>query len=81
MQEIQNKYNKLKDIFILFLLAMLLIQNISQNIRMSIQENYTDRMFDILEARQTKDYESDIFQYKILNYLLTQETERKIDEN
>lgn len=81
MQEIQNEYNKLKDIFIIFLLVILSVQNISQNIRMNIQENYTDKMFDILEARQTQDYESNIFQYKILNYLLIQETERKIDEN
>lgn len=81
MQEIQNEHNKLKDIFILFLLVILSVQNISQNIRMDIQENYTDKMFDILEERQTQDYESDIFQYKILNYLLIQETVRKINEN
>ena len=81
MQEIQNEYNKLKDIFILFLLVILSVQNISQNMRMDIQENYTDKMFDILEERQTQDYESDIFQYKILNYLLIQETVRKINEN
>lgn len=81
MQEIQNEYNKLKDIFIIFLLVILSVQNISQNIRMNIQENYTDKMFDILEERQAQDYESNIFQYKILNYLLIQETERKIDEN
>lgn len=81
MQEIQNEYNKLKDIFILFLLVILSVQNISQNIRMDIQENYTNKMFDILEERQTQDYESDIFQYKILNYLLIQETVRKINEN
>ena len=81
MQETQNEYNKLKDIFILFLLVILSVQNISQNMRMDIQENYTDKMFDILEERQTQDYESDIFQYKILNYLLIQETVRKINEN
>lgn len=81
MQEIQNEYNKLKDIFILFLLVILSVQNISQNMRMDIQENYTDKMFDILEERQTQDYESNIFQYKILNYLLIQETVRKINEN
>lgn len=81
MQEIQNEYNKLKDIFILFLLVILSVQNISQNMRMDIQENYTDKMFDILEERQTQDYESNIFQYKILNYLLIQETMRKINEN
>ena len=81
MQEIQNEYNKLKDIFILFLLVILSVQNISQNMRMDIQENYTDKMFDILEERQTQDYESNIFQYKILNYLLIQETLRKINEN
>ena len=81
MQETQNEYNKLKDIFILFLLVILSVQNISQNMRMDIQENYTDKMFDILEERQTQDYESNIFQYKILNYLLIQETVRKINEN
>lgn len=81
MQEIQNEYNKLKDIFILFLLVILSVQNISQNMRMDIQENYTDKMFDILEERQTQDYESNISQYKILNYLLIQETVRKINEN
>ena len=81
MQETQNEYNKLKDIFILFLLVILSVQNISQNMRMDIQENYTDKMFDILEERQTQDYESNIFQYKILNYLLIQETLRKINEN
>lgn len=81
MQEIQNEYNKLKDIFILFLLVILSVQNISQNMRMNIQENYTNKMFDILEERQTQDYESNIFQYKILNYLLIQETVRKINEN
>ena len=56
MQETQNEYNKLKDIFILFLLVILSVQNISQNMRMDIQENYTDKMFDILEERQTQDY-------------------------
>ena len=81
MQETQNEYNKLKDIFILFLLVILSVQNISQNMRMDIQENYTDKMFDILEERQTQDYESNISQYKILNYLLIQETARKINEN
>lgn len=81
MQETQNEYNKLKDIFILFLLVILSVQNISQNMRMDIQENYTDKMFDILEERQTQDYESNISQYKILNYLLIQETVRKINEN
>ncbi len=77
----KNEYNYLRDVFILCLLAIVFIQDYS------IKQNYrfTTEMFDILEERQTLDFnfnhESNIFQYKILNYLLIQETERKIDEN
>lgn len=76
-----NGYNYLRDIFILFLLIVTFIQdfNIKQNYR------FNNQMFNLIEERQTLNFnemlDSDKFQYKILNYLLIQEIERKINED
>lgn len=75
-----NEYNYLRDVFILCLLVMVYIQHfdIKQNYR------FTNQMFDLIEERQTLNFnyavDSDKFQYKILNYLLIQEIERKTNE-
>lgn len=76
-----NEYNYLRDIVILFLLVITFIQdfNIKQNHR------FNKQMFNLIEERQTLNFnemlDSDKFQYKILNYLLIQEIERKINED
>jgi hypothetical protein len=76
-----NEYNYLRDVFILCLLGMFYIQdfNIKQQYR------FTNQMFDFIEERQTLNFnymeDSDKFQYKILNYLLIQETGRNINED